>query len=196
MERLKNLLTLKSDATPEKIKNDFQFIAVQLFRNYHIRKGEYRYDFLELEFYYHNEKHPEKCVYPRNSYAGDWFFHLSGVDIAFKSDQDKGFYGGILVRALVRTKADGADPVVIAGPLCCMMELMNGVMNVYGAVKSGPVLENNTDDTEVISHLECTKRQGIPGDALYCYYVRSRQNCDPDWKNGKKYYSAKPWNRK
>ena len=84
IEKLQELLQMKN---VEDVKKQFKEIANMLFQDFHIEKEGVRYDFLEVEFYFYNEKHPDFITYPRNTKAGEWFFHMSGVDISFKSEK-------------------------------------------------------------------------------------------------------------
>lgn len=59
---------------------------------------EYEYEIVEIEFYLFTPQHQDVITYPRKLSAGQWFFHQSGVDLTFDSD-DKHF-GGILIRGL------------------------------------------------------------------------------------------------
>jgi hypothetical protein len=179
------------------IDSIFEIIAKKLFKEYHIKKGKDRYDFLEIEFYYYSKEHPDACTYERNSEAGDFYFHLSGIDIAFKSDSKKGCYGGILIRSLL--KNSNSENSVVAGPLRCQQDLFNNTMNINGKTLS---ISLEQDENISENEPENTYRYGIKSDInngrKYCYYMR-RTGCDPNWtckKDGKTYsYNAKPWNR-
>ena len=82
---LEKLLDLSELASNEEVKNRFQRLATVLFENHHIQKGDVLYDFLEIEFYYYSREHRDIITYPRTANAGEWFFHMSGVDITFKA---------------------------------------------------------------------------------------------------------------
>ena len=82
VEELKEMLIIKND---EDVEAKFKQIANALFQNYHIEKGTDIYDFLEIEFYYFNEQHPDIVTYHRTIDAGKWFLHASGIDISFQS---------------------------------------------------------------------------------------------------------------
>ena len=72
IEKLQELLQMKN---VEDVKKQFKEIANMLFQDFHIEKEGVRYDFLEVEFYFYNEKHPDFITYPRNTKAG-FIFHL------------------------------------------------------------------------------------------------------------------------
>ena len=181
IEKLKSLLT------PE---TPFKEIAEMLFQNFHIEKGDIRYDFLEIEYYSSLTDENEKITYKRICEAGDWFPHYSGVDIAFKSDEKQ--YGGILIRSLLKTQNNQKE--FIAGPLRCSCELFNGLLNVNG----------NTAPLRLVEHvqekknIEYTIRQGIVSDKKsnkkFCAYLE--YDIKSGWRNGTDYYNAKPWERK
>lgn len=116
----------------------FKTIAEKLINNYCIKCGNNEYYLAEIEFYYYREKDKdcfeegkknwEEITYPRKTNAGDLFFHLSGIDICFKSDLKKdkrglvGYGGGILIRAIV----DANNPKkLIVGPLTCKDVILN-----------------------------------------------------------------------
>lgn len=115
-------------------KDEFQGkcfdIAKTLFSDYCINCNGKEFYFAEIEFYYWdkdnwNEKW-NRITYPRISEAKDLFFHLSGVDICFKSYyneeklDDEAKFGGILIRAIRDNKGH-----IIAGPWNCMLKMLN-----------------------------------------------------------------------
>lgn len=124
------LLDIKDLLQTYSIEDLFDAIAKKLFNEYHIKKGDSTYDFLEIEFYYFEERHPDYITYPRTISKGKWFFHPSGIDISFESSCEKGFkktskagenfFGGILIRSLVK---DGN--IAVNGPLRCCWELFD-----------------------------------------------------------------------
>lgn len=102
-------------------------------------KKDILYRFAEIEFYYWNRDNhqQDKSTYPRKCNVGDWFFHYSGVDIAFQTKFDEvnpdelTEFGGILIRGLVKYEDDSPHPVcVIGGPLVCCMELFNNMESI------------------------------------------------------------------
>ena len=123
---LMELLTcLDASSDSKNINEIFKEIAVELFSNYHIQKGGRNYELLEIEFYFFSNNHKDIITYPRNSdKPGMWFFHMSGVDITFgsKDQRNNNFYGGILIRSMIRT--DVSEPLPISGPMKCVEELL------------------------------------------------------------------------
>ena len=89
-------------ASKEAIVKRFEELAKILFNEYEIIKRGIHYDFLEIEFYFFNSNHKDDATYERTIKEGRWFFHPSGVDISFDSDESKGYYGGVLIRSIKR----------------------------------------------------------------------------------------------
>lgn len=82
---LKKLLSMRSVESEVDIEQRFSDIAEILLNKTAIRKGERLYFLTDIEFYWFSKNHKDTITYPRNCNAGDWFFHNSGVDIAFDS---------------------------------------------------------------------------------------------------------------
>nr|WP_320038417.1 hypothetical protein [uncultured Bacteroides sp.] len=209
VEELKEMLIIKND---EDVEAKFKQIAEALFQNYHIEKETEIYDFLEIEFYYFNEQHPDIITYPRTIDGGKWFLHASGIDISFQSkvetdekgkiDYTNSFFGGILIRSLSKRTANDSSRV-IGGPRRCLYELFNGIDVFNPRTESFPKLVYNQ---KAYISLELPVQRKIPkmgnkGKCVaknYCYFVR-RNDCNSNWYDEleKKYYSgALPWNRK
>ena len=124
--QIKSLLNIDAIVSNPDIDSELKRIAKVLMNEYCISNGgEYIYRPVEIEFYiYDKVKHPDTHVYPRDKKeAGELFFHLSGMDICFKSSLEEGRFGGILIRALERVK-DG-ETIRIGGPLTCVNEVLN-----------------------------------------------------------------------
>ncbi len=109
-------------------QEQFKKIAENLFKYCYIKCGAKKYYFAEIEFYYYDKneenglnKEWNEKTYPRDKkYAGELFFHYSGVDICFDSSYEKGKFGGILIRSL----KEGCGKY-ITGPTVCMLEILN-----------------------------------------------------------------------
>ena len=84
---MKELLRIDSMASKEAIVKRFEELAKILFNEYEIIKRGIHYDFLEIEFYFFNSNHKDDATYERTIKEGRWFFHPSGVDISFDSDE-------------------------------------------------------------------------------------------------------------
>ena len=172
-----------------------------------------KYYLTEIEFYYKNEKAKERvikvidkgkkeekevessfysCTYKRCRKAGSLFWHYSGIDICFDSNEKN--YGGILIRSLIK-KNKGGTPELIPGPLRCANELMN--QSVLEGKNSIPYIielerydENYTIMSTIRQGLETSDkynelREKIKKDdhgyvisddfPLFCYYVQIGQ---------------------
>ena len=116
-------------------QSDFDDIAISLMRNFQIKKTEInsfgthnvQYKIVELEFYLYNLETNDIPTYNRDCVAGQWFFHRSGVDIAFQTLREGNEltqFGGILIRGLEKT-VDGEFAGYIGGPQRCCFELFN-----------------------------------------------------------------------
>ena len=197
----KQLLNIPVEASQEAIRSRFALLAEALFRDFQIEKGGEVYDFLEIEFYFWNAVHQDEITYRRQCPAGMWYFHSSGVDISFASDSNR--YGGILLRSVVRV---ASEPEIIAGPLRLVDHLfdywdMTGDETFF---QPRLVLKSQPDAScliETTPRKIANPKQSQFFAAPYCYYVRSRHNCDQDWKNvdsfgRSQYYKDKPWSRK
>lgn len=150
---LLELLDVKSLLQIYPIEEIFNAIAKKLFNEYHIKKGDSTYDFLEIEFYYFDKEHLDYITYPRTTSKGNWFFHLSGMDLSFESscvenfDKTKeagdNFFGGILIRGLVK---DGNNAII--GPLNSYWELFD----IFSAFEANPnelpIIEHKTVENQ------------------------------------------------
>ena len=122
MKNLKHELSrLNNLSSTEDIKIAFDNIAKLLLGNCHIRKGANAYQILEIEFYFCNDNHPDRVVYPRTETEGRWFLHESGVDITFNSNEKQNFGGGILIRSIMNEDTKEC----IFGPRKCLWELFD-----------------------------------------------------------------------
>lgn len=130
------LKKLLSDIRREK----FQAIAKELMNYYCVLKHDSRYDsdlifrFAEIEFYLYDasEQNVDVKTYSRDCLRGEWFFHSSGVDIAFDTVREGNElirFGGILIRGVevYMEDEDGqwAQMGVVGGPKLSMYEMFN-----------------------------------------------------------------------
>lgn len=189
LNELKNVEKLK---TGEALKAYFKGLAETLFNKIDILAGNDRYSFAEIEFYYFKngvfDSEQYQVTYPRTKNAGRLFWHLSGIDLCFESDIEKGYYGGILIRSIV--KEDGS---LITGPMCCSDELLNSC--VQNSPIEPPYLIPILIDKETELNIapRPTIRQGIKADkgknAIPFSFFVERSS----WKNHKGYnYAARP----
>lgn len=142
MEKLIEKLTNPFSELNQNNPNDLIFfqntcsnIARDLFNKYCIKCGNRTFYFAEVEFYYFDQTRFNKdwnnVTYERKEAAGKLFYHLSGVDICFKSDLKKdknkqkiGYGGGILIRSLWE-KTGNDKRIVTVGPLTCVNKILN-----------------------------------------------------------------------
>lgn len=148
------------------VKEDFESIAKEIINGFQIRKGEILYSFAEIEFYYYGEDQKDVHTYIRKCIGMDWFFHYSGIDIAFETKYDSKWvpcqFGGVLIRSIIK-HVDGEKEEIIAGPLRCQQELFNGIREL-------PTIVEKTARTchQVGNNL----RYGINGDTFeYRYFI-------------------------
>lgn len=188
------------------IQDYFNNLAKYLFSQLVICAGGDKYTFIEIEFYYHDDKIFNapiyNCTYPRTCEVGKFFWHNSGVDICFdskESGESEGFFGGILIRSLMKNGKE-----IVAGPMRCANELKNSCNDeITISYKS-----------EEIIKLYCTTRYGIDDDKnqpennfkRFCYFImpqtwnRTKENVwimdtiNKTYKKGKKndHYGARP----
>lgn len=89
MKNLDELLNALRDITDigtvkyEDIKPKFEDIAHTLLCDCVIVKGDIIYRIREIEFYLFRKDYQDFVTYPRTCNTGDWYFHNSGVDLAF-----------------------------------------------------------------------------------------------------------------
>lgn len=163
IEELKQAFT-HITTTSVDAKTQFSAIAKALLQDCVIVKGmgtdrkEYR--IREIEFYLMRKDYQDYVTYPRSCNACDWFFHQSGVDIAFKSDytskDNKVFTGNCCGGVLLRTIERLPDGKIFDGPL----KLVNELFDRFSA------LQPQTD----VAHLEV--REGLFNDEVHKWYER------------------------
>lgn len=137
MEKVLELLRNPFDGLldAKSVQDKCGIIAQKLLNSYGIKCGDKIFRFAEIEFYYYDSEkylgNPDlfkwqEVTYPRDDYkGGQLFYHLSGIDVCFDSQYDKGFgkFGGILIRALKDESS------IIAGPLNCKDTILNACKN-------------------------------------------------------------------
>lgn len=199
INELSKEFTVRDNNDRRNAPKEFSDIANKLFAEYQIAKGDIKYDFEEIEFYLYTENHTDnKHVYPRDSKAGEWFVHYSGVDLTFQTlkDGDRIIQcGGILIRRI--KKVGGAS---VGGPLRCLMELFNR--------QETPMLIKKEQRNEIA--FNCTSRIGIKNDGeqderLYRFVIENinhqiNTSCPQYTKDGivikPKNYTYNPKNEK
>ena len=139
---MKNFVTTEElfQAMTNPAQEDLEDIAINLIRNFCIIKNEadsygirqVHYNIVELEVYFYNKNNDDWPTYNRDCRAGQWFFHRSGVDIAFQTQHEGDVltqFGGILIRGLeriVNKKLEG----YVGGAQRCQFELFNASVNI------------------------------------------------------------------
>jgi len=123
-------------------------LAEELFQFYVIQKGDVHYWLTDIEFYLYHDQRRDIITYPRNCKAGEWFFHPSGVDIAFESNVKKdgkkpeltkdAFFGGILIRGIKKNVSE-CKHVLFDGPMLSCDELFDK-FDAFGEVNNFPKL--------------------------------------------------------
>ena len=158
-----------------KLADKFADIAEILLKKVAIKKGNDLYYITDIEFYWFSDSHRDIITYPRNTKAGEWFFHMSGVDIAFESWvktekawlYDKKFltpdakFGGILLRGI--KPIENGQPVDVKPlndhPLNICNKLFDQ-FDAFGSAKNVPCLVESEHSGEIS---EPHKRYNIDG---------------------------------
>ena len=92
------------------------------------------YRFAEIEFYLYDAEEQDKDIstYNRDCRCVEWFFHSSGVDIAFETKREGDElirFGGILIRSIEIYERDAEgqwiQTGVVGGPKLSMYEIFN-----------------------------------------------------------------------
>ena len=127
---LNELEEVKKIETEKDLQKYFEGLAITLFNQIDILAGKDRYSLAEIEFYYQNAIFKDgqyKDTYARTKTAGSLFWHLSGIDICFESNEKEGYFGGILIRALEREDINNPNNPrpQFGGPLTCKDEVLN-----------------------------------------------------------------------
>ena len=155
--QLRKRMTLDANMNTSDIEERFEQIAKMLFESFAIQKGEKKYLFKEIEFYFYNKNHRDIITHPRVSKSLCWYVNdFGGIDLNFASSikrenrvnskgknvekyvlDDSAYFGGILIRQLI--SEDGCE--VLNGPLACA-ELFR-CHNATGVDKEFPVLVDN-----------------------------------------------------
>ena len=133
--QLHQLMTLDATMNTTDIEEHFEKMAKMLFESFAIQKGEKKYLFKEIEFYFYNKNHRDIITHPRASKPLYWYVNdFGGIDLNFASNikresranskgktvekyvlDDSTYFGGILIRQLI--SEDGCE--VLNGPWVC-----------------------------------------------------------------------------
>lgn len=156
-------------------REHFREIATELMNRHCILKHDSRddsniiYRFAEIEFYLYDvhEQNKDTSTYNRDCRRAEWFFHSSGVDIAFetKLDGDELIrFGGILIRSIEIYKQDATGQWeqigVVGGPKLSMYEIFNHCSEMPDVI----AIPDTFNKDRSIGN--ATKRIGIKDDLL------------------------------
>ena len=178
-EDLIKALELNGAESLEEIEEQFESIAIAMFQNFLIQKGDNIYETVEIEFYYNKTDEPgTNITIPRTTRLGEWFMHESGVDLSFKSDNNN--YGGILIRTIKNNNGQ-----FICGPRQVMWELFAD-FNAFESMATHPLIIPRKETVEI--DFEKDRRWHVNNsDKNYRYYWKK------DRWNKKNGYTAYPW---
>ena len=179
IEELKHLLTIEPCSEVQEIENTFHNLAYELINNYGIEKRGVIYRFIEIEFY-HNKTDmgaTKEITYRRIAEAGEWFFHPSGIDLTFNSNNES--YGGILIRSIK------CGDKFICGPHNVEFELFDK-FNALADPDNFPIIVPLQSPSS-LTPLPIT-RFNIEGKKLYGFCVPK-----DNWPRPGKQYQAYPW---
>ena len=133
--QLRKRMTLDANMNTNDIEDRFEQIAKMLFERFAIQKGEKKYLFKDIEFYFYNKNHRDIITHPRVSKPLCWYVNdFGGIDLNFASSikrenrvnskrkniekyvlDDSAYFGGILIRQLI--SEDGS--AILSGPIAC-----------------------------------------------------------------------------
>lgn len=148
---------------------EFENIAEKLFNNYVIQTTESLFRFTDIEFYWKSSTHKDESTYERryvDPAAGEWFFHYSGVDIALKNNDTKG-YGGILIRGIC--DINSTPKKTYKGPQVCAMKLFSGI-KAFSDSFFPKIIEHQFSKEQIIG----TERIGLGENAKKGGFDKSR----------------------
>lgn len=133
--QLRQLMTLGASINAIGIEERFEQIAKMLFERFAIQKGEKKYLFKEIEFYFYNKNHRDIITHPRMSKPLCWYVNdFGGIDLNFESKikfenrlnskgknvkkyvlDESAYFGGVLIRQLKEVESGE----ILKGPLAC-----------------------------------------------------------------------------
>ena len=86
IDQLRQLMTLDANINTTGIEHNFEQIAKMLFERFAIQKGEKKYLFKDIEFYFYNKNHRDIITHPRVSKPLCWYVNdFGGIDLNFES---------------------------------------------------------------------------------------------------------------
>ena len=164
---MKELLgKITNNLTLSECQKLFKQIADVLMTDYAIASHGKIYRLLEIEFYYYNvakgindfkdEAQTKMVTYKRTTPAGQWFFHPSGIDLTFESDESEGYGGGILIR-----KIEDEEGKKTEGSLKCEWEIFAAYNDAFSPTVSNPHLIKSE---HIDRKIEAVFRHNLPKD--------------------------------
>ena len=158
--QLRKRMTLDANMNTNDIEDRFEQIAKMLFESFAIQKGEKKYLFKDIEFYFYNKNHRDIITHPRVSKPLCWYVNdFGGIDLNFESKikfenrlnskgknvkkyvlDESAYFGGILIRQLIE-KESGE---ILKSPLACA-ELFR-CYDATGVDYEFPVLVDHNND--------------------------------------------------
>ena len=135
IDKLRQLMSLDTGMNTAEIELRVEQIAKMLFSCFAIQKGNIRYLFKEIEFYFYNKNHRDIITHPRVSKPLCWYVNdFGGIDLNFESKikfenrlnskgknvkkyvlDESAYFGGILIRQLKEVESGE----ILKGPLAC-----------------------------------------------------------------------------
>lgn len=128
--------------------------AKKLMGKYCIKKTDFFYQIAEIEFYFYSPNHRDIITYPRRCSEKLWFFHQSGVDLTIESSYEgmDPYFGGILIRSIIKYDKTGKKLGTICGPQKCVNELFDVLNAVDNSNELTPLLgKHDFGNVEVAS---------------------------------------------
>lgn len=154
------------------LENKFDEIAEILLTKTKIVKGSQEYYITDIEFYLYCQGHEDGITHIRNCNAGKWFFHRSGVDIAFQSEnvifdektqkwkrEENAFYGGILISGIKPLSKSLTNKDLNGRPINVRDELFYD-LDVMDISQNFPILQFD-DNHNNVEMPNPTKRKNI-----------------------------------
>ena len=197
-EQLRQLMTLDANMNTSDIEERFEQIAKMLFESFAIQKGEKKYLFKEIEFYFYNKNHRDIITHPRVSKPLCWYVNdFGGIDLNFESKvkfgnrlnskgknvkkyvlDESAYFGGVLIRQLKEVESGE----ILNGPWACA-ELFR-CYDATGVDNEFPVLLEH--DNGMVGYIReprinlLTSKQTVEGKVDYIleeYHEVSERKC-------------------
>lgn len=167
-------MSINAEMSAAEIESRFTQIAQLLFENFVIQKGEKRYLFKEIEFYFYNRNLRDIITYPRICDTICWHINrFGGIDLNFPSIigkktvpttnrkeierfilDEKSCFGGILIRQLISEDREET----LSGPMACAA-LFNGHVDMENDAEAPILLEH---ENKLISYYVHPRKRILP----------------------------------